>query len=143
LDLGFRFLFYNCKLVPRWNFFHDFNWIHLWAWFFFLTILTCFLLIYCSLRLRQLEPIIFTTRRNGPRRRYRNRALSYCKFVNFWAERDSDIDFSFFFFLSGWVEQISWATCFERESKKAGPGYFDYKVCIVVLSRIFIFYANI
>jgi hypothetical protein len=48
-----------------------------------------------------------------------------------------------FFFLSGWVEQISWATCFERESKKAGPGYFDYKVCIVVLSRIFIFYANI
>jgi hypothetical protein len=143
LDLGFRFLFYNCKLVPRWNFFHDFNWIHLWAWFFFLTILTCFLLIYCSLRLRQLEPIIFTTRRNGPRRRYRNRALSYCKFVNFWAERDSDIDFSFFFpFRVGWTNFMG-NMLWERESKKAGPGYFDYKVCIVVLSRIFIFYANI
>ncbi|KAF9674142.1 hypothetical protein SADUNF_Sadunf10G0096900 [Salix dunnii] len=27
--------------------------------------------------------------------------------------------------ITGWVELISWATYFERESKKAGPRYFD------------------
>jgi len=122
LDLGFRFLFYNCKLVPRWNFFHDFNWIHLWAWFFFLTILTCFLFIYCSLRLRQLEPIIFTTRRNGPRRRYRNRALSYCKFVNFWAERDSDIDFSFFFSFQGGLNKFHGQHALRERARKLDQG---------------------
>jgi hypothetical protein len=34
----------------------------------------------------------------------------------------------FFCLLSGWFEQIPWATCIEGESKKIRPGYFDNKV---------------
>ena len=30
--------------------------------------------------------------------------------------------------LLGWSEQISWSTCVEGESKKAGPGHSNYKV---------------
>lgn len=92
-----------------------------------LNVLNLLCLDFCSLHLQLLERTIFTIPRNGPQARYTLVVVAVFHFQRAFDDA-SVIQILTTILLSGFVEQVSWSTCFEREGKEIRPRHINYKV---------------